>query len=172
MSNNPYQAPSGFDPGNPGGGPNRSAALARVSGPSIGLLVTGVLNILFSLYGVGTSILFMAGMMPGADMQRKQMEDAIQQNPDQAQFFELMIKWMELAQGPVGVALNSMTLVVGILIIFGALKMKRLESYGLALTGIILAMIPCVSNCCIIGLPIGIWALVVIMSDDVKRAFR
>jgi hypothetical protein len=52
------------------------------------------------------------------------------------------------------------------------LKMKRLESHGLAVTASILAMLPCTSPCCIIGLPLGIWALVVLSKPEVKSAFR
>ena len=36
----------------------------------------------------------------------------------------------------------------------------------------ILAMIPCLSPCCLIGLPIGIWALVILMKPEVKAAFK
>ena len=63
-------------------------------------------------------------------------------------------------------------LVVGALILFGAIKMKNLESYGLAMTASIIAMIPCVSPCCLLGLPLGIWAVVVLNNPEVKSAFR
>jgi hypothetical protein len=56
-------------------------------------------------------------------------------------------------------------------IILGAQKMKGLESYGLAIAASILAMLPC-GGCCLIGLPFGIWALVVLCDADVKAAFR
>ena len=36
----------------------------------------------------------------------------------------------------------------------------------------IIAMVPCISPCCLVGLPIGIWALVVLMKPEVKAAFR
>jgi hypothetical protein len=49
--------------------------------------------------------------------------------------------------------------------------MKRLENYGFALTGAIVAMVPC-SGCCLLGLPFGIWALVVLSDSSVKEAFR
>jgi len=52
------------------------------------------------------------------------------------------------------------------------LKMKKLENYGLAMTASILAMIPCLSPCCLIGLPIGIWAVVVLSKPEVKSAFH
>jgi hypothetical protein len=34
----------------------------------------------------------------------------------------------------------------------------------------IFAMLPC-NPCCLLGLPIGIWALVVLSNEDVKDAF-
>lgn len=36
----------------------------------------------------------------------------------------------------------------------------------------ILAMIPCVSPCCLLGLPLGIWALIVLLKPEVKAAFQ
>jgi hypothetical protein len=50
--------------------------------------------------------------------------------------------------------------------------MKNLQSYGLAMTASIVAMIPCISPCCILGLPFGIWALVILNRPEVKAAFR
>jgi hypothetical protein len=35
----------------------------------------------------------------------------------------------------------------------------------------IVAMVPCLGPCCIVGIPIGIWALVVLMKPEVKAAF-
>jgi hypothetical protein len=35
----------------------------------------------------------------------------------------------------------------------------------------ILAAAPCLSPCCLFGLPIGIWSIVVLMNDNVKRSF-
>ena len=36
----------------------------------------------------------------------------------------------------------------------------------------IVAMIPRISPCCLLGLPFGIWALVVLSNGTVKAAFR
>ena len=55
--------------------------------------------------------------------------------------------------------------------ILGAWKMRKLELYGLAITASILAMLPCTLGF-IIGLPAGIWALMVLKQPDVKAAFR
>jgi hypothetical protein len=42
----------------------------------------------------------------------------------------------------------------------------------LCIAASIVAMIPCVSPCCCIGLPVGIWALVVLSKGDVKDHFN
>lgn len=69
-------------------------------------------------------------------------------------------------------------LLVGILsipiagtIALAAYRMRRLQLYGLAVTASILAMLPCHPGF-IIGLPIGLWSLVVLSRPDVKAAFR
>ena len=54
-------------------------------------------------------------------------------------------------------------------VIFAALKMKRLDSYPIAITGSILGML--VAPGSIIGLPAGIWALVTLTRPDVRQAF-
>ena len=63
---------------------------------------------------------------------------------------------------------------LGILMCFialaGAIKMKRLQNHGLALTACVLALLPC-NCCCILGLPFGIWGLVVLNKPEVKEAF-
>ena len=53
--------------------------------------------------------------------------------------------------------------------ILAGLKMKRLEAYSLAVTGSLLAMVITPGN--IIGLPVGIWALVVLCRREVRHAF-
>lgn len=57
------------------------------------------------------------------------------------------------------------------IVIFGATRMKQLKNYPLAIAASILAMLPC-SACCILGLPIGIWSLVVLCNRDIRDAFR
>ena len=70
-------------------------------------------------------------------------------------------------------ALGNRKAFVGAGVMFvAAQKMKQLESWGLALAGTIVAMIPYLSPCCCIGLPVGIWSLVVLLNQDVKSAFR
>ena len=56
----------------------------------------------------------------------------------------------------------------GIMLV-GGVMMKRLAAYSLALTGAILAILVTPGN--LIGLPIGIWALVVLSRREVREAF-
>jgi hypothetical protein len=49
--------------------------------------------------------------------------------------------------------------------------MRKLRSYGLVLVAAVLAVVPC-TFAWIIGLPMGIWALVVLMDPEVKAGFE
>jgi hypothetical protein len=64
-----------------------------------------------------------------------------------------------------------LSLLSGILMIVGGLKMLRLESYGWSLTACIIAVLP-FNPVGILGLVVGIWGLVVLNQRDVQKAFR
>ena len=53
---------------------------------------------------------------------------------------------------------NVLVLALSAVVIAGALKMKNLESYSLAMAASIIAMVPCFGPCCCFGLPVGIWS--------------
>lgn len=56
-------------------------------------------------------------------------------------------------------------------VLAGAMKMKALTNRGVAMAACIVAMVPC-NVCCILGLPFGIWGLVVLNREEVRSAFR
>jgi hypothetical protein len=65
------------------------------------------------------------------------------------------------------------TLISAILVLYGAIKMLHLRSYGWAIGGSILAMVPCnICLCTFFGLPIGIWALVTLKNPEIRHAFQ
>jgi len=130
----------------------------QVSPPSIGLLITGIIGALSSL---GTLISLIIGIS------FLSMPRFYSEIPD-----DFPVNIEELFQGSFAIGSSFVGILVAGLIIFAALKMKDLEQWGLALTASILAIIPCLSPCCIIGLPIGIWCLVVLTKPEVKNAFR
>lgn len=70
-----------------------------------------------------------------------------------------------------GVAANILVLVLSLVTVFAGVRMLQLRSYGWVLTGIFLAMIPCLSGCYCLGIPLGIWALVVINRPAIKASF-
>lgn len=58
-------------------------------------------------------------------------------------------------------------------VILGAVKMLQGQGYTLAMTGAIIAIVPCVGPCfAVVSFPFGIWALVVLLRPAVKAAFR
>ena len=124
-------------------------AANRLNAPALGLMIAAgigmlfqVLSLLMNLLGVG---------MGAASVGHEGM--------------------MNLLSGGVGMLINVVGMAIGGLIIFGAMKMKQLQNYNLALAAAVIAMIPCLSPCCLLGLPIGIWALVILIKPEVKSAF-
>lgn len=79
--------------------------------------------------------------------------------------------------GVLGGVLGSIMYIVWALlqgvVIFGGVKMKAMQGWGIAVAGAVVALLPCTNwICCLLGMPIGIWALVVLMNDEVKRSFQ
>jgi hypothetical protein len=144
----------------PDGG--RAAALQRIKAPAVALIVTAILNLLFGLWGLVKTAFFQPNL--------QQLDSELQQlnNP---QLNELIHKWMHIAYGPVGIIGSLFGLALSVLILIGAMKMHSLRSYEFAMTAAIVAMLPCVTSCCLIGLPFGIWALMVMSKPDVKSHF-
>ena len=68
------------------------------------------------------------------------------------------------------VAVGALILLSSTAIIFGALKMMKLQTYPLAIAASVLAMITTPGS--LIGLPIGLWALVTLRRPEVRAAFQ
>jgi hypothetical protein len=79
-------------------------------------------------------------------------------------------RWVQMMGGGLGIALALIGLVIWGFVIWAAMQMRALSGWGMAMAASILAMIPC-SCACIIGLPIGIWSLMVLLRPEVKAAF-
>lgn len=148
MTVNPYQSPALASSGY-AAAPSRPFNQAIVVAPAIAMLVVLAINFCVMIPYL---IVYAIGAIAAAKAE---------QGGDQAAFM-------------MGFVVGSIT---GVLIfvaaylfmLFGAWKMMRLESYGLAVTTSILMMLPC--TFCWIGLPFGIWALVVLCLRDVRQAF-
>ena len=135
-------------------------ALARqkVSGPAIGLMITAALGFLGAIFKI---------IAPLAGLNNFQTSGA--NLPPQFQQFQ---QWATQMNGTMGVVTGILGLAMCVLIFYGALQMQKLTNHGLCMAASIIAMVPCLSPCCCIGLPIGIWALVVLSKADVKGFFH
>ena len=73
--------------------------------------------------------------------------------------------------------INAWTLlafVAALLTIHAGRRLRQLRSFGVVVLGSIAACLPCVtfSGSCCIGELVGLWALVTLLNDDVRAAFR
>jgi hypothetical protein len=146
-----------------GASEGQDAALQLVKGPAIGLKVTAILNIILAAWSLVRIAIFPPRM--------EQFNSSLQQlnNPQLEQLFQ---KWMHMTYGPLGAVDSLLGLGLSVLILIGAARMQSLRSYEFALTAAILAMVPCLTPCCLIGLPFGIWAVVVLSRAGVKSQFH
>ena len=132
-------------------GLNRAADRVRL--PAIGLIVTAVLGLLGNVWGV------IGGLVRGPQPLPPNLP------PEFVDVFRFLT-------GPLGVVLSLVGLLISTFVLVGAIKMINLRSYGLVMAATIVSLVQCVSPCCCTGLPIGIWALVVLLNGDVQAAFR
>ena len=135
--------------------PSGAGALQQVQGPAIGLLVTAIIGVCLGLFGL-------VGNIFGVGMSGLQNLGGGSGAAD---------RYMQYMTGGVGIVSAILGLAVSGFIIWAALQMKQLRNWTMAVVASIVAMIPCIGPCCIIGIPIGIWSLIVLMKPDVKAAF-
>ena len=114
--------------------------------PAICLIVTGVLGVLINLF---QTVICLA-------------------NPE---FVEQNNVFGQGTPMALSAAMGALFAVVAMITIAGAITMMKGKLYGLSMAGAILAMINIGNLCCILGLPFGIWALVVLCRPEVKDSF-
>ncbi|MGI9471513.1 MAG: hypothetical protein ACR2NZ_08285 [Rubripirellula sp.] len=147
---NPYRAPAG---GRPAGG--GSTASSIVKPPAICLLVLTGLWIGLGMLSMGIEIF---GLVFGAGVLQDEARNA------NASLAAVLI---------VRIAVYLLFFLVYGLMAYGSYSMMILRNRGLAFTAMILAMIPCLcSPGLILGIPVGIWGLVVLNNPTVAKAFR
>jgi hypothetical protein len=137
-------------------------ALKMVKSPAIALKITAILNLVFGVWDLLKLVFFPAkpDQIPGLEQ--------INDPQLQAQLENIF----RITNGPIGIISVLVALAMSLLILLGARKMQALRSYEFAFIAAILAMIPCLTPCCLIGLPFGIWALMVLRRKEVKSQFK
>jgi hypothetical protein len=131
---------------------SREAALSAVKGPAIAIIIVASLGIAWYLFS-GFQGLLHSGQRPLPPNLPPQWES-----------------FYRASQGPVAAALQFLFAAVCGFLLFGALKMMKLQGHTLAIITCIVAMLPC-GCCCVLSLPFGIWGLVALNKPDVKSQF-
>jgi hypothetical protein len=145
MSINPYEPPRlGPEGYAPFHSLSREEVLARVRLPAVFLIVMTALTIL----GRVTGLCFQFIALGQADAAK------------------------DTAAAMGGIAGNGFVMLFNLATLVGAYKMMNLDSYSAARSAAIISVIPLCSPCLILGIPFGIWALVVLSDAQVKSAFR
>lgn len=151
MSDNPYAAPhspSSYIPYRPPPGESlRGPGIALVSISILWILILGAM-IPFDVY------LIVSGAA-------KELGDEFQASgvPKEVQIIVRM---------GFGLLLISLQGVV----LWGGISMLQVKNFGVAYAAAIISVIPCCSGCYFVGIPFGIWALVVLNRPEVKASFR
>lgn len=143
---NPYSSPNFAGP--PG---MRPPLGAKVMAPAIALLVVSVIGIGASLFNVAFSF-----SEPDID-------------PNAPPFVQEMQKG---SVGPMAAVIQGIFVLVNAFIIFGAVQMMRQKMRGVAIAASVVAMVNFGTCCCVLGIPVGIWSVIILLQDDVRAAFE
>ncbi len=136
--------------------PDRQAAKSALMAPAIILIIIAALGILLGIIGLALPQVFaeLLARAPQNDPNMEKLQETLQ------------------AQRGVNIIQYVLLILLSGTVLFGSIQMVRLRSYGLARAAAIISIIPCVGSCCGLGIPFGIWALVVLMKPHVKAAFQ
>jgi hypothetical protein len=152
-----FQQPSPYQPpqsqfGGPQA-PRPYGALDKLKGPAIALMICAPLGIVFLLVDFVFRIIN-------------------SNNPEVARQFGGQNPEAAAIGNYVGMGFDWVAIILQIVVIAGAFQMLKGRNYGLAMAAAIISVIPCCSPCCILGIPFGIWALIVLNDQQVKTSFR
>jgi hypothetical protein len=137
------------------------AAQERLNAPGITLMILGILGILGAAAGVLINLLGLGGNLAG-------LTGGLGDGGEGP-----LNRYMSMMSGGIGIVLGLFNIVLSGVVAFGGMKMRSAEGYGLAMAAAIISIFPCTSPCCcLIGIPVGIWALVVLLDANVKACFR
>ncbi len=131
--------------------------------PAIFLIFFAIAGIVFAISGLFLKGFFMDALLRGIEQMNLPLDANARSQIEAAKAAGVGVS--DVLQVILGIATNIVMLV-------GALKMMKLQSWGFALAAAILVMLPCGSCCCCLGIPLGIWVIVLLNKPEVKAAFR
>lgn len=126
-------------------------AQGKVAGPAMALIVVSAISLVLLVLALLFDVWFLlSGHAAAAAARRGTSEESA---------VVVRIVW----------SLAMLANNVGIL--FGAVQMRGLQSLAFSRIACVLALIPCLGPCFIIGVPFGIWGLIALSDPKVKRGF-
>jgi uncharacterized membrane protein len=125
---------------------DRKKTFKPLVAPAIALLVSGVLALM-------TRLLFFALVVWAKTYQRGVLAADLSDDFDKYWYIFVAMFLAALAT------------------IYGAIQMLRLQHYRACIAGAVIASIPILSPCYILGIPFGIWALAILLRQDTRAAF-
>jgi hypothetical protein len=63
-------------------------------------------------------------------------------------------------------------LAIAVTVLLGSAQLLRRRSWAMGVTAAVLMAIPCFGPCCPIGIPVGAWALFVLLRPEVREALE
>ena len=140
-------------------------AAQRVRIPAIIQIVLWSASALSSVYSL---ISAMSGV--NTEQIMATIRKATENNPDAAQMMQVTEQVIGI-YGTYALPTAVVSVVVVLVGLIGSTRMLQMKTYGLAMVAAVLTLIPCVGPCCCLGLPIGIWSLVVLSNVQVRQQF-
>lgn len=128
--------------------------LDRLKIPAIGLMVAGILN------GATGLLILIGGLF--------RLMKAV---PEQAMPIDGAEKFGFIFGTFLIYGIAAISLLATPVIIYGAIQMMKGKRAGLAKLASVLAIIPVTACCFVVGIPFGIWSLVVLSKPEVKAVF-
>ena len=132
----------------------RNDRLGSVRAPAIALLVTGCLNGAIGLLTLASGLLRLTGLTGHETLPTDRAERT---------------GFLAATIGSYSLALIS--LLFAPVIIYGAVQMMNAKNLGLAKIAAVLSIVPITSCCFLMGIPIGIWSLVVLRRPETRAVF-
>ncbi len=143
---NPYESPTPPTQ-------NRGAQL-DVQGPAIALIVVSLIAIVCGSLALAVDVILIAS---GAVAKMEELNES---------------PISEYTQITVRTIWGVVLVIASSFVLYGAIQMRSLRKYRTARAAAIVAMLPLLGPCCILGIPFGIWAFVALGKPGVKNAFH
>jgi hypothetical protein len=145
--NSPYARAYGFSYGQPQHDPSRVVRM-----PAVGLVITSSFWLIILVVALVLNLFYLLGL---AQMNVQQGGDFLGE--------------AAMPMNLVGIMLMAF---VTSCVLYGSLSMMQRRNYGVAVTAAVLSVLPCFSPCFIVGIPFGLWALLLLFRPEVKYGFR